>query len=835
MGLALVREMPPETLSEVSGVKLTREYTSLIDRLIVNLFRQGRPPKGVAIIALGGYGRRELCPGSDIDLLFLYGEKVPEKRARRLIEKIVYPLWDKGLEASHTVRSIAETIEDAREDFFLKTALLEARLLAGEKAIFEEFKDVFISRVLAGHRREFFEDVIEHNRRRHERFGDVSFMLEPNIKEGAGGLRDFHSIFWVAKGLFGLSDLSALENEGLITGRDREDLEEALDFLLKVRFKLHLLCGRKNDRLYFEHQEALARELAFNDQEGELAVEGFMRRLHLKVACIKYQTESFFEHVAEALDIVQPGPVETLNAAIELHRHRVTFADFEQARRQPGLIMRLFEAMAEVDCPIHPLARQFVRQNLEAISRIRQSRRAARSFLKLLTSPGAYRALTAMLETGVLTRFIPEFSEIEGRTQFDFYHTYTVDRHSLLTVAELSRLAKEEPSAWEGIESPEVVYLAGLLHDIGKGKGEGHARRGAKIAQNIGRRLGLTPEELEDLYFLIENHLLLAETAMRRDLSEERVAFRFARKMGTASRLRMLYLLTVADSRATGPLAWNDWKAALVRELYLKSLRFLEQGVLSDPGRVEELNQKWQMLREKVQDFVPPVQLEATLSSLPQSYLLAFSLPEILEHLHLAEEAKTTGFACQVSRINGTFRMTLVCRDRPGLFSRITGVFTLHHLDIRSAKIFTWFNGLAVDVFELLPPWPDFDQWEKVISNLNKALKGKIAISARMAEVKPLCHQTPKVLKSRRPEIIIDNEASDFFTIIEIYAPDCLGLLYQIARSMCDLDLNIHRAFISNKADLSADVFYVTDIAGEKILDPEQQEEIKKALIHALK
>ncbi len=832
----MVETHPVECVQDLPGWREVHDLSKRVDEQIIRICEEKAAEigQGISLVALGGYGRRELCPCSDVDLLILTEKGVSRDRIAGMISEIVYPLWDMKLDASHSVRTVEEAIEDASKDFLLLTSLLDARLLYGSEKNFRKLVHEFREEILAGRRGSFIEDLMLHNERRHEQFGDDTYSLEPDLKEGHGGLRDYHSILWAAKALFGLSNFSQLLEKGLITERDREEIEIGVDFILQVRCKLHHLSKRKNDRLFFQHQEALAREMGIREPTPEKTVESFMKVFHHEVFHVKAQSEAFLERARDVLDGFRDETRFGIDEDFEVVSGRINFSSPESLEKNPTLLLRLFEHMSHLDRAMHPSARQIVRTRLDLTNAARESMEAKSSFRRTLLGVGVGRSLLAMLETGVLERFMPAFQKIKAQTQFDVYHTWTADHHSILAVQELINLQNDEDDVFGRIRDIELVAVAALLHDIGKGFGSPHSETGADVARDLTLWLGFGEDDAEIVKFLVQKHLRLAETAMRRDLSEERVAFRFAKEIGRVETLCMLYLITIADARATGPTAWSSWKASLVSELFMKSLKILERGSLKDPYAVAGLEERWVALRGKAADIWGK-ESEKRLDQLPQEYVLSFPPETIFKHFDLSEKVKSpSDVAVDVEPCEGLFEVTISAMDRPGLFARLAGVFALNHFDIRRAKVFTWFNGIALDVFEVKAPWDDYQEWERIRKDFEKAVSGKLALTAKMSSVKPPRQIQQKLTPRMKTQVVVLPDASDFFTVIEVFTPDRMGILSEVARAISELDLDICRAFISDKGDLAADVFYVRNLMGDKIDDAEQRAEIVRAIEHAL-
>ncbi len=817
------------------GRSLLIEHTRLMDSFIQDIFSRCKEPASgqMAVVALGGYGRQELFPFSDIDILLLYPTDA-ESTIEAVAETLFYPLWDAGLEVGHGVRTIEACMETAREDFFFQVAMLDARLLCGNQALFEDLIAQFSKTFIQGNRKEFVLQMLDHRRERHRRFGSHVYLLEPNIKESRGGLRDLQAMIWVSKVLFGLGDLKAMEDAGLLSMEEREQLEEAWEALIQLRNRLHFVSGRKNDRLYFEYQEELSRTGPKIYGPQIRSVEAFMQQVHNHLHTIAVASDLFFEHIDDALRLSPKGEDRYLEHGIEIIDGRIHLTDPDILSRRPHYLMRVFQHAAAEGLPIHHRTRRLVRANLSLVDdKLRSSLRMAKAFLEIFTSPhNPFPVLEAMLDTGLLTAYIPEFERVKSLVQHDVYHTYTVDRHLLQTVSELHALRREEERVFASLDKPQVLFLAALLHDLGKGDGHGHAKRGAEMAAEIGKRLGLAPQDIDTLSFLVAKHLFLVDTAMRRDLEDEALILKCAREIIDQGRLDMLYLLSIADSRATGPTVWTDWKAALLQELYLKIAHLLERSDLIDPDRVQAV----QWMKGQVLEFLGEEDRDL-LDIMPEDYLLSFTPEAIVQHLRLREELGDKPFLLVPEDRRHYWSVLLIARDRPGLLARIFGVLALHNLDVLAAQIFTLKDGTAVDILEVESSvHKDYEEqdWEAVRRDMDLALRDRLALSYRLAsKLRPLGQASGQVCLRPGAEVVIDNETSDFYTLVEVYVEDRRGLLYDITKTLSDFGLDIFRAKIGTRADQVVDVFYVLDRWGQKITEPDLQEELKNALKYA--
>ncbi len=824
----------------ISGRTLLQKHTEFIDHHISKSFDECPVSgNGFALIALGGYGRKELFPFSDIDLMLLYEPQVKEN-LEQIADAILYPLWDAGLEVGHAVRTVKNCLADAKTDFFFQVAMLDARLLAGSQSLFDKLIARYTQTFIEGHRPEFLQEMLMYGSKRQADFGNHTYLLEPHIKESRGGFRDFQAMLWTAQFIFGLQGLSALQEAGILTPAELKNLEEAHDYLIRIRNRLHYVSGRKNDQLYFEHQEEMAQAFGFKNDKSRLAVEYFMREVYGHLQAIRVGTDLFFEHVNEVLGHESPARgKKSLEPGIEIRHGRVHLTDPELLASKPMLLMRLFAQSAKTGVPIHHRTKKTISSNLDLITeKQRHSRRMANPFLLLLRySKNSVMGLSAMLETGLLAAYIPEFAKVESLAQHDIYHVYTVDRHLLQVIAELQKLRQEENGIFNVIRSEHILFLAGLLHDIGKGFGTGHAERGADLARIIGGRMGLADDELDSLAFLVRNHLFLSHTALRRDLEDEEFIMRCAERVQSPERLAMLYLLTTADARATGPSVWNEWKAALLQELYLKIALLLERSDLSakDKSKGVELGARW--MRDKTSELLPK-DVDMDLNRLPDDYLLNFAPEIVVEHIEHRRELAEKDLLLFHEERQESWSLLVVTKDRPGLLAKIFGVLALHNLNVLAAQIFTWADGTVVDTIEVSSAISEDYQgqdWHGLERDLEMAVNQRLGLEHRLhRKLAPLRKTIARTEKRLDAKIEIDNQSSEIFTIIEAYGDDRVGMLYEITRILSDFGINIFRARIGSRADQVVDVFYVLDYDGRKIKDLEFQKELQQGLLFSV-
>ncbi|MBW6521425.1 MAG: [protein-PII] uridylyltransferase [Desulfoarculaceae bacterium] len=894
----------------LSGQALLAEQSRLVDVFIRQHFQNATSELtcSIALVALGGYGRQELFPYSDIDLLILYQ---PEQQAeiKQVAEAILYPLWDAGLEVGHAVRTIEESMEHAGQEFFFQVAMLDARFLAGSQELFDDLLVRYRLRFIEGGRDEFVRSMKAFRAVRRKRFGSHSYLLEPHIKEGKGGMRDIQAMLWTAKVVFGLDSLQNIVEAGVLLEEEREAFSGSWNELVKIRNRLHYISGRKNDQLYFEHQEELARVFGYKTGTGILPVENFMRETHGHLQTIAVITDLFFEHVDEVFALAVKGERSVrdriLEKGIELRNNRLHLlvSPGELAAR-PYLLMRLFLASASTGTPVHHRTRKIVSASLGLIDdKMLVSPRMSRPFFELLLHPATpLSVLEVMLETGLLAAYIPELERISTLVQHDIYHIYTVDRHLLQTVAELRLIVEQDATVYLSVSSPHILYLAALLHDIGKGSGGNHSLIGAEMVGAVGARLGLEPAERDCLAFLVRNHLFMPDNALRRDLNDESFIRRCSETIGDSDRLAMLYLLSIADSRATGPSAWSEWKGALLQEMFLKISPYLEPGqiVAVHPDAVrQQVEQGADWLRRQVvllldayadeegqdaaaasPDGVAGPSLAVTdVGRLPADYLLSFTPGVVARHIRICRQnyqilqKKALIFPRELGQ---HWSLLIVARDRSGLLAKICGVLALHNLSVLSAQIFTWEGGealtardglnprepgvqamdgsvsiaperekerpaLAVDVLEVRPldglSFLEMD-WQAVNDELDRALNHRLGLEhwifQKLASIQERRKLPEAMLLGQQSRVVIDNDISDRYTVIEVHSADRAGQLYHITQTLAGFGVNIYRAFIATEIHQLIDIFYVLDSKGRKITDESFASEIREGLLYAI-
>ncbi|MCJ7594670.1 MAG: [protein-PII] uridylyltransferase [Desulfobacterales bacterium] len=835
----------PDTYTEVVDHYFRRSLQE--SRSGQRLFREKKP---FALVAVGGYGRRDLCLHSDIDVIILFNSKIPSS-AKELAEDIFYPLWDAGLDLGHGIRSVKDCLALCKDDFEVLTSMMDARFICGDSPLYLSLLHTLRKKVVSKRANAFSRWLEEQDQVRKVVFGDASYLLEPDLKEGIGGLRDYHHMLWLAKAFFDLTVPRDLEYMGKLSHNEYQELKANLGLVSLVRNHLHRICGRKRDRLTFEYQEEIARILGFRHEGRHLAVEQFLGRLHTAMASIKSLRRSFvLAHLSKKQARNRDLPPEALPEKFQLSKGEIGFASPEAILSDPFLLMEIFELSGRLGSPLSLEAKRLIRDFLHLVDEtFIGSQRAIKGFLRIMDSEKAFETLDQMLEVGFLGAFIPEFGAIIDRVQFGDYHIFPVGRHALQTLANIKDLPRQKDilllDIFADIYNPEPLFLSCLFHDIGK-VGPNHARKGALLARGILRRFSYDTQATEDVLFLIKHHLLLAETATRRDLDDEKVIVQCARAIGTMERLKMLYLLAWADAQATGPRAWNEWTTKLLQELFLKILHTLDRGELATPDASRKARQTLLRVRRESAGLWEPEELEALLEAMTPRYLLGTRPADIVRHLGMFrgiqegqsdDPSKAFILDAKEDLSAGTWEVTILTKDRPGLFSDIAGVLALNNINILSARIYTWRNGTAVDLFSVTRPVDPIhseEAWQKVRLDLGKTLEKRPSLAERLEQKATSSMWNRPKRPAKPPEIRVDNESSDFFTVIEAFADDRMGLLYLITRTLFNLGLDIGIAKIATKGNQIADVFYVRDIDGQKVVDAGQIKGIKETLLRAL-
>jgi [protein-PII] uridylyltransferase len=803
----------------------------------------------IAILAVGGYGRGEMAPHSDVDIGFL----TPFKQtvwAEQVIESMLYSLWDLGLKIGHSSRSVDEMIRQAKADLTIRTALLEARFVWGDQALYVEASTRFDAEVVAGSAKQFVAEKLAERDVRHERMGDSRYVVEPNVKEGKGGLRDLHTLFWIGKYVNRVRSVAELVDAGLLTAQELRQFQRAENMLWAVRCHLHSLTGRAEDRLTFDLQRDVATRMRFSDRLGKSGVERFMQLYFLNAKIVGDVTGLFLAHLDERLAgrgrrflpslRRKPG---RLNGFV-LDRGRLALPNEDFLAQNPARIIEMFWLADKNGLEIHPQAMRLARRDAKLVDpSVRNDSAANAMFLDILTSTrNAENVLRWMNEASIFGRFIPDFGRVVAQMQFDMYHHYTVDEHSiraigLLASIENGDLKADHPLAAAiiaQIHSRRVLYCAVLLHDIAKGRGGDHSILGAEVAEKLCPRLGLTAAETETVAWLVRHHLLMSATAFKRDLSDFKTILDFAQGVATVERLRLLLILTVVDIRAVGPGVWNSWKRQLLTDLYDAAEEVLRLGH-KQRGRDARIADK--RLGAEADSGLGKSEFAKIAKSLPDSYWIAEPAEIITANLRHIAAHKNTNLAIEAvpDQARGATLVMVYAADHPGLFYRIAGGIHLAGGNIIDARIHTTRDGLAMDNFlvqdPLGRPFTDDRQIARLKQAIEDALANRHALLDRLS-AKPLPRIRAEAFRIA-PAVIIDNKASNRFTVVEITAGDRPALLNQLAYALFQSKVTVHSAHIATYGERAVDTFYITDLIGAKIEAKPRIKALEKRLIEA--
>jgi [protein-PII] uridylyltransferase len=853
----------------VSSREIVEAHADLVDALILKLFQVAeeryfenfpRLEFRIAVVAVGGYGRRELCLGSDIDLLFIHPGKV-NPYVETVAELITQRLWDARLVVGAATRTLADCMRVGTEDLSTLTSYLDARLLGGDEGLFAEFE----RKVRAHVRRNpsaFLEAKLAEQAQRHERFGESLYLLQPNVKEGVGALRDYHTARWVARAVrWEVDALEKLRLQGFVDDDEFAGLERALLFLWRVRNELHRQ-GRKDDRLHYAAQERLAEVLGYPAAEGPLPIERFMRDYYLHAREVERVSRRIVDHARALVSRPRPrGAAADSHAVAEgfaIADGRLEIPSARLLRDRPARLFAAFAVSQHHDVELSPRAERVLRQHVHLIDdRFRADPEIARFFLGILRAPiRVYRSLKQMDELGFLGAYLPEFGHLVSLWQHDHYHTYTVDVHSLFLVEQMRRILKgryreELPlatSLMRQTREHHLLYLGGLLHDIGKGRGGGHSKRGADLVPSVCARLGLCEAEIETVRFLVLHHLTMSEMAERRDVHDPRTILRLAGLAGTRELLRRLYLLTVADIRSVSAEAWTTWKGGLLAALYRNASEWLEAHEEDEaPDRFflrRAALRLTEMQRAVAGELsgrgLDPAEVNEFLDAMPRRYLLNHGQSEVAAQVEAALEFQRSGRRAGVATFpaqglgEAFWGVVLFARDERGLFAQAAGVLSSCGHNILGAQAYTTRDSLAVDIFELAPlaggPAEEAEELRRIETRLGRVLEGDESVAALLERRRD---RRPQGLRAVPARVEILYEESDFYTVIDVQAQDRPALLYDLARTLAAEGLDVFMSRIVTRAGRAQDSFYVTD-RGDKITDPERAAHIERALLQAI-
>ena len=826
------------------------------DAATSKLYRASNPTHAeqICVIAVGGYGRGELAPFSDIDLLFLLPYK-QTPHVEQVVEAILYLLWDLRLKVGHSTRSIDECMRQAKADITIRTAMLEARHICGEQPLMLEMVTRFQKEIVAGTALEFVEAKLQESDERHKRLGDSRYVIEPNVKEGKGGLRDLHKLFWIGKYVYQVEAVSALVDKKVLSLVEAKRFAKAQKQLWTIRCHLHYLAGRAEERLTVDLQREISALLGYTDRIGSAAVERFMKHYYLTVKDIGDLTRIFcaaIEAEHQRRPRLRLSNLWTRNRQFgdfKIDGNRLNANDDGIFEKDPVNLVRMFHVAQANNLEFHPHILRLVTQNLKRIdSSLRNDAEANRLFLEILTSEkGPERILRRMNEAQVFGRFVPDFGRVVAQMQYDMYHVYTVDEHTIIMLGILFRIEQGGLSEIAPVASDVVhklisrreLYVAVLLHDIAKGRGGDHSILGEKVARRLCPRLGMTKQETETVAWLVRWHLLMSYAAFKRDVNDPKTIDDFTNIVQSPERLRLLLVLTVADIRAVGPNVWNGWKAALLRDLYWRAEEVLS-GQTLEAGQNARVEAVLIELRETLPDWDDTAFAAHVERGYP-SYWLTHDVETLMRHARLirsaAAEDKQLTVATRIDEFREVTEVTVHTADHPGLFSRIAGAMASVGANIVDARVVTLSTGMAMDTFWIQDAnrkaFEGPDAQSQIDTAIEHALSGEL-------KLKQVIEKRPSALPKRArgmtvaPRVLIDNKASTTHTVVEVNGTDRAGLLHRLTRKLAQKNLQIAAAKISTYGESIVDVFYVKDLFGLKIQSESRLDGIREAMLEEL-
>ena len=831
---------------------------ALFDFAREDVFTSG--PLPLAIVAVGGYGRGTLAPGSDIDLLFLT-PSIEDRRVGEVVEFLLYALWDARQKVGHATRTVSDCVKLAKTDNTIMTAVLEARFICGDAPLFAELQAQYRSGIVQKEARGFVTDKLAERDIRHSKSGESRYAVEPDLKDGKGGLRDLHTLFWIAKFLFDANTPEELADKGAFSRDDLRRFQKAEDFLWAVRCHLHFIAKRGEDKISFDRQGELAERLGYKGHAGLKHVERFMKHYFLvakevgdltRIFCASLEAKHLKEPPSFARMIgklIPKGKSKALANGFRNDAGRLNVSDDAVFAKDPANLIRIFKIVAEQGLEIHPDALKLVRGSLRLVDEaLRSDAQANADFLDILTSSGDPESLLRLMnEAGVLGRFIPEFGKVVAMMQFNMYHHYTVDEHLIRTVGvlrqiETGSLSGDHPLSvqlFPTLTSRRSLYVAGLLHDIAKGRPEDHSIAGERLALTICPRLGLDEAETETVAWLIRHHLLMSETAQMRDLHDFKTILDFAAIVQSPERLKLLLILTVADIRAVGPGVWNGWKGQLLRTLFSETEPVLTGGhtAVSRKERVADAQGQFFAALPSLADE----QRKRAAARHYDAYWLTVPLEQQMRHHALitkaqASTARDVVTSTRSDAFTAVTEITIYAPDHPRLLALITGACAAANANIIGAQIFTTTDGMALDTILLRREFKmnedESRRAERVADTISKTLRGQLRLRDALKTVPGLTERVKAF--SVAPRVIIDNTSSNRQTVVEINGLDRVGLLHGLTEALFHLNLNIASAHITTFGEKAIDVFYVTDLTGAKIENPSRHAQIEKKLMQVL-
>ena len=848
-----------------AGHEITHGYAFLIDQLIrvvhdhvvQDVYPVANRSSGerLALMAVGGYGRGEMCPHSDVDIAFITPAK-PTAWCEQVIEAMLYFLWDLGLTVGHSSRSLDEMVRQAKSDLTIRTAILEGRYLWGDKDVYHMAEERFWGEVVPGSESQFVAEKLAERDARHKRMGDSRYVVEPNIKDGKGGLRDLQTLYWIGKYVHRVRSAAELVEKGLFTAEEYSSFRRAEGFLLAVRSHLHTIAKRGEDRLTFDLQREVAQRMRYSDRPGKSAVERFMQFYFLQAQHVGNLTGVFLAELEEQTQASRKraGLLDRFRArrakpvdGYPLRGGKLAAPSDDWFRDDPVRLLEIYAVAEREGLEIHPETIRMIRRDAVLIhGDVRKDERANAAFLAVLTGRrDPETVLRWMNEAGVFGRFVPDFGKVGGQMQFDMYHHYTVDEHTIRAIGLLSQiergeLAEDHPLATRimpGLKLRRVIYVATLLHDIAKGRGGDHSLLGAEVALKLCPRLGLTAQETKLVAWAVLYHLLMSAVAFKRDLSDPKTIASFVAEVDDLEKLGQLAVLTIVDIRAVGPGIWNSWKRQLLGELYTYAEEYLKAD--DDAGLQERrlVAKRAEVLALLGKEAPLLAELEARFD---RNYWLQEPADIIAKNLPIYAKARDNNNLLTIHTeyypARGATLITVMGDDHPGLFFRIAGAISLAGANIIDARIHTTRAGKAVDNFlvqdPLGKPFSEDGQLIRLKRSIEDALAGKIDMVPKLA-ARPLPRARAENFRVE-PEVVFDNNASDQFTVVEVTATDRPALLNRLTRAMFEQSLIINSAHITQYGERAVDTFYVTDLFGHKVYSEDRLGRVEAALLDAI-
>ena len=846
---------------DIDGRKCARFHSYITDQIVrvaydmtvQHVYPLGNPTKSerISLIALGGYGREEMAPFSDVDIMFLHPYK-NTPWVESVAEFLLYLLWDLGFKVGHAVRTEADCIRMAKEDITVRTAILEARYIWGDQDLFHSLEARFKKQVVRSTKATFVEEKLNERSLRHHRLGGSRYMVEPHLKDGKGGLRDLNTLLWIARYIYDVTNGKEMADKGLLSGSELKRYKQSEEFLWNVRCHLHYLAGRAEERLTFDRQPDLAVRMGYEDSPGLSGVEQFMKQYFLvarevgtltRVFCAELEAQQQKKTLLSLVDFGRKRKV----GGFPIVAGRISVVDEDHVAKTPINMLRIFKVADQNGLDIHPNAMRLMRRFVGKIKdRHRNDPEANSIFLDILTSNNdPLSSLQRMNEAGVFGRFLPDFGRIVAQSQHDMYHHYTVDEHTIRAIGLLAKIEKGELSEDHPIAnlvihkltSRRVLYVAVLLHDIAKGRGGDHSILGAEVAEELCPRLGLTAAETEFVAWLVKHHLLMSTFAFRRDVSDPKTVVDFVNIVQSPERLRALLILTVVDIRAVGPNVWNAWKRQLITELYDATAAVLA-GAPVEVGREERAEKKQNALRENLPGWSDK-KFKSYVDRFEDTYWISENTPTHIRNAEMLNKVGATKdgvhVAAFVDKTRAMTEVSVYMKSTQGLFAKLTGALASMGANIVDAKIFTTTDGMALDNFSVQDDdgraFDDAQKLKDLQQRIVDVLEGKASLK-KLLDQKSMVPDRTSVF-TVEPFVVIDNRASDRFTVMEANARDRQGLLYDLTQALSSSRVSVESAHISTIGERAVDVFYLSELDGRKITNARRLKNLEDKVLKA--